>query len=372
LLTENVFGYEIHNPPPKPIETFLKRIILEEIFQKKSNLNNQHPQTMKNIFILIIALTTITACKNTKEENTETPETDVVKDTVTVNDIKFSLAQWSFHLPIQKGEMDPMDFAKRSKELGFDVIEYVDQLYPIDKSLAYEDWVMNLAQQWKKINDSVGVSPGLIMIDTAGELADPDEKKRKESLKKHKNWIDAAAEIGSPAIRVNLFGYTELELWHNACVAALKELGPYAAEKNILILPENHAQLSNNADYMVAVLDEVNLPNVGVLPDFGNFCVLREKGDRWNGSCLDEYDRYEGIAKLMKHAKGFVSAKSQNFDENGDEIKIDYYKMMQILKDAGFSGYIGVEYENEEFIDPSEGIMATKNLVLKGLEKANK
>lgn len=326
---------------------------------------------MKNIFILVLSLTTLIACKNTQEENTETSETAMVKDTVPVNDIKFSLAQWSFHLPIQKGEMNPMDFAKRSKELGFDVIEYVDQLYPVDTSVPYEDWVMNLAKEWKVKNDSAGVSFGLIMIDTAGELADPDEQKRKESLKKHKNWIDAAAKVGSPAIRINLFGYTDLEPWHKASVGSLKELGAYAAEKNVLILPENHAQLSNNADYMVAVIDEVNMPNVGILPDFGNFCVLRENGARWDEPCLDEYDRYEGIAKLMKHAKGFVSAKSQNFDENGDETKIDYYKMMQILKDAGFSGHIGVEYENEEYMDPSEGIMATKNLVLKGLEKAN-
>ncbi|MAL60902.1 MAG: xylose isomerase [Flavobacteriaceae bacterium] len=371
MITENVFGCEIRNRYPLGIESFQKRIILEEIFQKKSNLNNQHPHTMKNIFILLLSLTTLIACKNGKEEPAETLETVVSNDTIPTNDVKFSLAQWSFHLPIQKGLMDPMDFAKRSKDLGFDMIEYVDQLYPKDTTIPYEDWVMNLANEWKIKNDSAGVSFGLIMIDTAGELADPDEKKRQESIKKHKNWIDAAAAVGSPAIRVNLFGFTELEPWHNASVAALKELGAYAAEKNIMILPENHAQLSNNADYMVAVIDEVNMPNVGVLPDFGNFCVLREKGDRWNGPCLEEYDRYEGIAKLMKHAKGFVSAKSQNFDENGDETKIDYYKMMEILKDAGFTGYIGVEYENEEYEDPSEGIMATKNLVIKGLEKAN-
>ena len=325
---------------------------------------------MKKILLILISFSLFIACKNDTKE-ASVAEEESTKGILPSLNIKYSLAQWSFHLPIQKGLMDPMDFAERSKALGFDKIEYVDQLYTLDSTLTYQEGVMKLAMAWKEKNDEFNVTPGLIMIDTAGELADPDEEKRKEAVIMHKYWIDAAAAIGSPAIRVNLFGLTEVEAWHNACVASLKELGAYAAEKNILILPENHAQLSNDADLMVAVMKEVNMPNVGVLPDFGNFCVLRENGARWDLPCLEEYDRYEGIRKLMEVSRGFVSAKSQNFDENGDETKIDYYKMMQILKNAKFSGYIGVEYENEEFEDPSEGIMATKNLVIKAFEKAN-
>lgn len=326
---------------------------------------------MKKTFLILLSFSLLIACKNdTKEASVADDES--TKEILPSLNIKYSLAQWSFHVPIQKGLMDPMDFAERSKALGFDMIEYVDQLYTLDSTLTYQEGVMKLAMAWKEKNDEFEVAPGLIMIDRAGELADPDEEKRKEAIIMHKYWIDAAAAIGSPAIRVNLFGLTKVEAWHNACVASLKELGAYAAEKNILILPENHAQLSCDADLMVAVIKEVNMPSVGVLPDFGNFCVEREGGSRWGPApCVKEYDRYEGIRKLMEVSRGFVSAKSQNFDENGDETKINYYKMMQILKDAKFSGYIGVEYENDDFEDPSEGIMATKNLVMKAFEKAN-
>ncbi|NND62386.1 MAG: TIM barrel protein [Flavobacteriaceae bacterium] len=329
---------------------------------------------MKKYATLLLVCTLLFSCKNTSSETEQIAESDAQteNDEVKMNNepLTISLAQWSYHLPIQKGEMDAMDFAEKAKELGFDNIEYVDQLYAIDPNKPYKEEVMRLAAAWKEKNEEFEVNPNLIMIDTAGELADPSEEKRKAAVEMHKAWVDAAVEIGCPAIRVNLFGYTEIEPWHKASVASLKELGAYALEKNIKVLPENHAQLSNNPELMVSVIDEVNLSSVGTLPDFGNWCVLREGGDRWNGPCLDEYDRYKGIKLLLPFAGG-VSAKSNDFDENGDETTTDYYKMMQILKDANFSGIIGVEYENEEYMDPTEGILATKALIIKAHQQAN-
>jgi hydroxypyruvate isomerase len=75
------------------------------------------------------------------------------------------------------------------------------------------------------------------------------------------------------------------------------------------------------------------------------------------------YDLYKGVSELMPYAKA-VSAKSHNFDEAGNETEIDYTKMLQIVKDAGYTGYIGVEYEGNE-LGEIEGIMATKALMLK-------
>ena len=74
----------------------------------------------------------------------------------------------------------------------------------------------------------------------------------------------------------------------------------------------------------------VNLDNCGSLPDFGNFCITRNE-DR---SCNEEYDKYKGVAELMPYAKA-VSAKSNDFDEDGNAIGIDYSRMMKMVKDAG-------------------------------------
>jgi len=324
---------------------------------------------MAKITSLLLLFVLLFSCKDATEKESFTAENEI-KMEASAPVYKLSLAQWSYHVPIQKGLMDPMDFAERANALGFKVIEYVDQLYTIDSTLSYQNAVMKIALQWKEKNDAFGVKPGLIMIDRAGELADPSEEKRKEAVQMHKYWVDAAAAIGSPAIRVNLFGLTEPKAWHDACVSSLKDLGAYATEKNIKILTENHAQLSNNPELVVAVIGEVNLASVGTLPDFGNFCMMREGGARWGPApCIEEYDRYKGIALLLPYAGG-VSAKSYDFDENGNEKTIDYFKMMQILKNGNFSGTIGIEYENKEKIDPSEGILATKALVLKAIAQA--
>jgi hypothetical protein len=72
---------------------------------------------------------------------------------------------------------------------------------------------------------------------------------------------------------------------------------------------------------------------------------------------------YQGLRELMPLAKG-VSAKSHNFDEEGNEADKDFYRLLRIVKDAGFRGYIGVEYEGQD-LGKDEGVMATKNLLIK-------
>jgi L-ribulose-5-phosphate 3-epimerase len=99
------------------------------------------------------------------------------------------------------------------------------------------------------------------------------------------------------------------------------------------------------------VMRKVNMPNCGTLPDFGNF-------DLGGGK---EYDRYKGVKELMPFAKG-VSAKSHDFDANGNETHTDYRRMMKIVLDAGYHGYVGIEYEGEKTPEP-EGIRATKRLL---------
>ena len=108
---------------------------------------------------------------------------------------------------------------------------------------------------------------------------------------------------------------------------------------------------------------QVNMNNCGTLPDFGNFCIRKEKAPDGSRVCVDEYDRYKGVAELMPYAKA-VSAKTHDFDESGDEIHTDYYRMMKIVLDAGYNGYVGIEYEGSK-VDEYTGIRKTRDLLLK-------
>lgn len=279
-----------------------------------------------------------------------------------------SLAQWSLHTPFQDGTLDPMNFPQIAKDLGFDGVEYVTQLYPSVANTEgdYEERVLQLANDLNEKSKAAGMDNVLIMVDHAGELADPDPEKLTQAVKNHKIWMYAAKIMGAHSVRANLFGELDPEKWHTLSVASLKELGAYGKEIGVNIVIENHGGWSSDADKLVAVMQEVNMDSVGVLPDFGNFCVERRDGDRWASPCINTYDMYDGVTKLMPFAKG-VSAKSYNFDEQGNETKIDYQKMLQIVADAGYEGFIGTEYEGP-LEDPKEGVTLTKALVQKSID----
>ena len=303
------------------------------------------------------------SCKqNKKEENTETETTEEVVETETSN-FKISLAQWSMHKMIREGGVDPYTFAEKAKAWGFEGLEYVSGLYypELEKDNFSEEAMKNFVDKSLAESKKHGLENLIIMIDGQGDLATTDEVERNAAVENHYKWVDAAAALGCHSIRVNLSGSSEPEEWTAASIDGLTKLSTYAKDKNINILVENHGGLSSNGAMLANVFKEVNMDNCGTLPDFGNFCIT---WGEWP-ECLEWYDRYKGMEEIMPYAKA-VSAKSHDFDENGNEIHSDYARMMQIVKDAGYTGFIGVEYEGSD-LSEEEGILATKNLLLKVL-----
>ncbi len=281
---------------------------------------------------------------------------------------KLSLAQWSLHKAILETKtLSPLDFAKKAKSLGFEAVEYVNQLYAAELEKQSLD---KLVATLKKRSRDEGVKNVLIMIDNEGELAALAKADRDDAIAKHAKWVDAAHELGCHAIRVNLFGTgaeQDFDKWKETSVDGLGRLAQYAAKSNINVIVENHGGLSSDAGKLTDVIKAINLKNCGTLPDFGNFCVKREGGERWGAPCIDEYDKYKGVLELMPFAHG-VSAKTFDFDANGNETTIDYPRMLKIVKDAGYKGHIGIEYEGNR-LGEEEGIAYTKALLLRAAAK---
>jgi sugar phosphate isomerase/epimerase len=138
-------------------------------------------------------------------------------------------------------------------------------------------------------------------------------------------------------------------------------LTSYAAKVGINVIVENHGGLSSDGKWLAGVIKEVNMPSCGTLPDFGNFCLKNVQDDTGHWSCVEEYDRYQGVEELMPFAKA-VSAKSYDFDASGNETTIDFQRMIGIVKKAGYKGYLGIEYEGNR-LPEYEGIKATKELL---------
>ncbi|SHG76694.1 sugar phosphate isomerase/epimerase family protein [Flagellimonas flava] len=311
--------------------------------------------------LMAIFLIGTTACKQKEKKEVEEPETSMEVETTAEPWFKISLAQWSMHRMIREDGMDPYLFAEKAKEWGFEGLEYVSGLYypELEKDNFSEEAMKNFVDKSLAESKKHGLENLIIMIDGQGDLATPNESERNAAVENHHKWVDAAAALGCHSIRVNLSGSSEPEEWTAAAVDGLTKLSTYAKDKNVNIIVENHGGLSSKGALLANVFKEVNMENCGTLPDFGNFCIT---WGEWP-ECLEWYDRYKGMEEIMPYAKA-VSAKSHDFDENGDEVHSDYSRMLKIVKDAGYSGFIGVEYEGSA-LSEEEGIIATKKLLEK-------
>ncbi|MBS0207189.1 MAG: TIM barrel protein [Planctomycetes bacterium] len=258
---------------------------------------------------------------------------------------KISLAQWSLHRRFFNDKADPREFAAMARnEFGIEGIEYVNQFF---KDKAKDQVYLG---ELKKRADDLGVTSVLIMCDGEGALGDPDDAKRTQAVENHYKWVEAARFLGCHAIRVN--AQSSGTYWEQMKLAAdgLRRLTEFGAQHQISVIVENHGGLSSNGTWLSSVIHTVNNPGCGTLPDFGNFKVANNV---W-------YDRYKGTEELMPFAKG-VSAKSHEFDADGNETKTDYRKMIPIVLSYGYHGWIGVEYEGKT--SEPEGIKATKKLL---------
>jgi len=249
---------------------------------------------------------------------------------------KISLAQWTINRDLKSGKIDNLDFAKVASDHGIFAIEYVNQFF-MDKAKdeAY------LGEMKRRAAD-LGVESVLIMCDREGDLGDPDEGKRKQTVDNHRKWIDAAKFLGCHSIRVNAASEGSYDEQVKLAADGLARLTEFGAAEGINVIVENHGGLSSNADWLADVIQRVDHPRCGTLPDFGNFRIE-------NGV---SYDSYRGVDKLMPWAKG-ISVKDMVWDDSGNTAPLDFERMLQIVLDHGYHGYCGIEYGGYEGLNQS-------------------
>jgi L-ribulose-5-phosphate 3-epimerase len=264
-----------------------------------------------------------------------------------IGDFKISLAEWSLHKALFAKQITNLDFPKIAREqYGIEGVEFVNQFF---KDKAHDS--VYLKDLKTRANDQ-GVTCVLIMIDGEPDLSAEKAEERNKAVEGHKKWVDAAAALGCHSIRVNTghnYSPTKTMPVAEACGA----LADYGASHKINVICENHGGPSSNPDALLALIKAVGKDNFGTLPDFGNF--PKDRHEKY------QIDIYDAIARIMPFAKG-VSAKSYNFDSKGNETALDYARILKIVTDAGYHGFVGIEYEGSRLTEP-EGIKATKTLL---------
>ncbi|WP_103020276.1 TIM barrel protein [Salinibacter altiplanensis] len=260
-----------------------------------------------------------------------------------------SLGQWSLHRALFDGDLAPLDFARAARDaFNIGAVEYVNQFF-MDRATDAQ-----YLQEMKTRAEDAGVESLLIMCDGEGALGHPDSAERAAAVANHHKWVEAAAALGCHSIRVNAQtrGKGSPPEQKKRVADGLRRLTAFAAEREINVLVENHGGLSSDAEWLAGVMNAVDHARCGTLPDFGNW-QIREG---------ESYDPYDGVRTLMPHAQA-ISAKTYEFNDQGQEATLDYAKLMRIVLDAGYRGHVGIEYEGDG-LSEREGIRATKQLLV--------
>ena len=257
--------------------------------------------------------------------------------------LKIAVQQYSFNRQLRSGDLKIEDFPQTVVEgTGIKALEYFNG-HMEDKG-GNEKFFNDL----RKRCDDLGAVNTLMLCRSSHALDSPHEEVRQKAIEGYRPWLAATKILGGKFIRVDTRSKGPADQQKKHAIAGLKALCPVADEYQLGILVENHGNHSGNGAWLADVMKQVNLENCGTLPDFQNFT---------------NYDPYQGVAEMMPSAK-VLCAKDKSIDKEGNETNVDFRKMLKIAKDAGFKGYIGIEFEGHE-ISPIEGIKATHQLIKK-------
>ncbi len=259
---------------------------------------------------------------------------------------RISLAEWSIHRAIQSKMLTNLDFPRIARDqFNIEGLEFVNALWSSPTA--------GYIQRLKKSMADTGTKGVLIMCDDEGSMGHSVKEERFKAARNHFKWVDYAAELGCHSIRTNMRSDMEpktpeeISSFIGYCAESFAYLCDYGKKAGLNIIIENHGGLSSDPEVLVRLMKMVNLPNFGLLPDFGNF--------------YGKIDRYEGVAQMMPYAKG-VSFKCLDFLPDGTHPKFDLARLLNIALSAGYHNWVGIEFEGEHMSE-YEGIAAAKKLL---------
>ena len=263
--------------------------------------------------------------------------------------LKVSLQQYSFRSMLvgKSPELSTLDYPKFAVEnFGINALEYFNGFFE-DRS-GDQKYFNELRQRC----DDLGVENQLMLCRNKRAIDDADSSIRAAAAKDYLPWLEASHTLGCHSIRVDCRSVGDADEVLKQAVDGLHRICDLAKPYGIDIIVENHGNHSSNGKWLASLMRQANRENLGTLPDFGNF---------------HEYDRYKGVRETLPWAR-VVCAKIHEFTPEGQAANTDFLKMIRIIKDSGYEGYIAIEYEGEK-PSPVEGVRLAQQLIAATLEK---
>ncbi len=242
---------------------------------------------------------------------------------------KFSLAAYSYRDLLNakppKTKLTLDDFIADCAKMGLQGTELTSYYFPKEPT---HDYLVHIKELCFRLGlDISGTAVG-------NDFCYPPGEKREEQIKDVKRWIDYAEILGAGVIRIfsgHPHDTSDAEA-HRLAVAGIEECCQYAGEHGVYLALENHGGLTTKAEGILALVRDVKSPWFGVNLDTGNF---------------HSADVYGEMAQLAPYTIN-VQVKVSVSGPDGKRQHGDFRRVARILADAGYRGYIVLEFEEPE------------------------
>lgn len=266
--------------------------------------------------------------------------------------LRLSCNLYSFNEPLMNGQMTLEQVLTFCAELGFDAVDPTAYYFPNYPTVPDDSYLYQIKRKAFRL--------GLDISGTGvrNDFTLPDPARRKAEVALVNTWTDVAARLGAPVIRVFAgtgkelpvsFNREEVTTW---VVDAIRDCTDYAAKRGVMIVVQNHADFLQTADHVLEIVRRVHSDWLAVNLDIGSFKVG---------------DPYPQIARIAPHAATWQI--KENLFVNGQEVPTDLTKIMRIVRESGYRGYLPIETLGKG--DPKEKVPAFYEKVKKALEAAD-
>ena len=227
----------------------------------------------------------------------------------------------------QRPKMELLDFPEHVVEkFGIHNIEPLgEQFASLDRT--YLDSFRKRLEQAQVHAVNIPVTVGHSFYDAAAAS-------RAVAVENAKKWVDAAAQLGSPGIRTHIGRAKNSKPDVQRAAESLGRVADYAAGKNVVVTLENDDLVSEDAFFIVKVIEAVKNPYLRALPDFANSMLTGDAGFN-----------YRALTAMFEHAYNICHVKDGEAGDHGKQYNVDLKKSFEILKASGYRGYCSMEYD---------------------------
>lgn len=275
---------------------------------------------------------------------------------------RIAVASWTFHMPLWRGEMKAVDLPRLVRELDVDAIEWSSKTFrPLaeGREAMFQAPPSEFFKELRRASDDLGVKNPILNAGGPFYLAGVDKESRNQALDYFMQYVEPAQWLGSEILRAELYcnaphGPGREQEAKKLAMEGLNALLEKTADSGLGINVENHHGISSHPEWLADLVRTMNHPRLGITADTNNFRIDQDMPYSPDPDSLPRYvDRYRGLEILMPFTR-WVSTKTYAFDSTGYELALNYPRIIEIIRDAGYSGYLSIEYEGDG--DPTEGV----------------